>query len=542
MKRWTPLLLAVLLSATVHGQDVAQVNALPSSATERSIDVQMGTRDLIERLWNTTITIEAVDTPLDDFITVLAEKSGCPFHIDNRSLERVGKNCDIPITIRLENVTLGSVLQVFTRGIDLEYVIQPERILICSSDAVLGQDHLVTRYYPVGKWLGDENDDRRLAMILAAVQLLDPEQWEILGGPGSCEIAQGGLVVTQPVRFHDRIERLLKAIVAAKDLPSEAYPTQSISIHPLAKEAKAIEQQLRTERFTKLDTKLSLEELASVLSKQLGIQVCIDNRALEDMGLSSDLIVPTQWKNATIETVLNDLSQQYLVWQIRGDYLCITTPDELERSLEIRVYPVRDLTYGDSQVDVGELPKFIRFDGFFCGSRLPGSPNYPGQLVLKTPADRLLAMFTNEIVPDSWEELGGPGSSVSNPLADCLVVSQERRVHEQIETLLADLRRSAVTSLADEYQEAASEVIDVAYAAPLGLGGQTLLDKDDLKELATLIEMKFLSGEEIDPTFYATSVGDRLIVRQRRDVQRAIYRYLADLGYHFRDGQQNGGH
>ena len=55
--------------------------------------------------------------------------------------------------------------------------------------------------------------------------------------------------------------------------------------------------------------------------------------------------------------------------------------------------------------------------------------------------DSLIELITTTIVPESWEEVGGPGSIADFATTLSLVVSQTKGVHKQIADLLDQVRR-----------------------------------------------------------------------------------------------------
>ena len=55
--------------------------------------------------------------------------------------------------------------------------------------------------------------------------------------------------------------------------------------------------------------------------------------------------------------------------------------------------------------------------------------------------DSLIELITTTIAPESWEEVGGPGSIADFPTTLSLVVSQTQGVHKQIVDLLDQVRR-----------------------------------------------------------------------------------------------------
>ena len=92
-----------------------------------------------------------------------------------------------------------------------------------------------------------------------------------------------------------------------------------------------------------LDTPLS--EAMSYFSGFHEIPIVIDQRALEEIGLSTDAPVAKKLRDVTLrsalELVLRDLG---LTTVIRNEVLMVTTPEEAETRLTTRIYLLKDLT------------------------------------------------------------------------------------------------------------------------------------------------------------------------------------------------------
>src|SRR4029078_6829366 len=54
--------------------------------------------------------------------------------------------------------------------------------------------------------------------------------------------------------------------------------------------------------------------------------------------------------------------------------------------------------------------------------------------------DSLIELITTTIDPDSWDDVGGPGSIAEFATNLSLVISQTQEVHDKIDRLLAQLR------------------------------------------------------------------------------------------------------
>ncbi|TWT77880.1 hypothetical protein Pla123a_16780 [Posidoniimonas polymericola] len=158
-----------------------------------------------------------------------------------------------------------------------------------------------------------------------------------------------------------------------------------------------------------------LDAFATMISQQAGVQVLIDETALDDLGIAPDEPVTINLRNVTLFAMLKEsLKQLELTWLCRNECLVLTTEEEAETQLFVRVYPVGD----------------------FLTARPPrATRGYGGQPGL---IDAIVATVASE----TWAENGGGEAEIRYlPAAQALVISQTQQVHLQIDTLLADLRR-----------------------------------------------------------------------------------------------------
>jgi hypothetical protein len=151
--------------------------------------------------------------------------------------------------------------------------------------------------------------------------------------------------------------------------------------------------------------------------------VLIDEKALEESGVESGKASITVRGQALPLVGIFDhvLDQQQLAWRVRHGAIVITTHEENERSgLELQVYPVADL--------------------------LDTTPRHVDELDDLVETEPLVDLIVTTVAPDSWDEVGGPGSIRLLPERSVLVISQMREVHESIERLLTALRAAPLAS------------------------------------------------------------------------------------------------
>jgi hypothetical protein len=169
---------------------------------------------------------------------------------------------------------------------------------------------------------------------------------------------------------------------------------------------------------------MSIEGLAELLRQQFSINVLLDRRALDDVGVPPDraTLAPVHLSQVVLEEALGSVLREYdLDFVTRDEVLVITTPEEAENELQTRVYPVADLVFVGRSIDDH------------------GNPCYDDY-------DTLIDTITSTIAPDSWDEVGGAGAIESFPPSRSLVISQTREVQRQVGPLLETLRRAKAVS------------------------------------------------------------------------------------------------
>jgi hypothetical protein len=161
-------------------------------------------------------------------------------------------------------------------------------------------------------------------------------------------------------------------------------------------------QALLSVKFTDTPLRMVLEDLRT----SHGLNIFVNNKALEEAGISLDRPVTVQLEQVTLKTALNlILSSALLSYMVRDrdGYLLVTTPDDCRSSLTRKVYSV-------------------------------------GSLVGKGQGEALIQVLTNSVEPRSWQAMGGSGTIDYFAVGRCLVVVQSDEIHAQLRTLLDELR------------------------------------------------------------------------------------------------------
>ena len=205
-----------------------------------------------------------------------------------------------------------------------------------------------------------------------------------------------------------------------------------------------------------------LTDIVRHIATTHGINIALDQRAIETEGLTTDQAVSIDVDGITLRSALNLLLDQAggLVYDIENEVLKITNRLEQETRFEVEVYGVADLVvplglskpagpYDNSIVNGGGAYAngnglFQMQDDLSVGIGANGSPARSGRR--KAADDEvdfsgLIDLITTTIEPGTWDIDGGAGRMDGNENTLSLVIRQTPAVHEQIVELLGQLRK-----------------------------------------------------------------------------------------------------
>jgi len=135
--------------------------------------------------------------------------------------------------------------------------------------------------------------------------------------------------------------------------------------------------------------KTPLSKVASVIESTFDINVELDTRALDGVGLSTDEPVTFTSRGVSLESSLRLLLSKFgIIYIIDAESLLITTPD----SCEATVCQMCDIT---ELLTAAETEKILlKYD----------------PLHLQSEMQTLIQMIQNNIAVETWDDIGGPGS------------------------------------------------------------------------------------------------------------------------------------
>ena len=484
----------------------------------------------IEKSLGKKVELDAIETPLQDVMDYLKHAADVPIQIDHRALNDVGIGGDTPITRNLKGITLNSLLRLVLKELDLTYVMCDEVLLITTPEEA--EAELQTRVYPAADlmgawyseddWLGSEVSDDiydHHTMIDILQTIVRPDTWEYVGGPGAITSYQGSIVVSQTGVVHEEIATLLAGL---RQLHADIHADrdhaliQPLRLDELMSPPHAdLRKALAKETGMLAFTETPLQDVVDALAAKHKLPIQIDHRALEDVGLGSDVSMTATLGGETVGQALTRLLRPLdLKWIIRDECIILTTPEEAESEVLTVIYPVADLVFPAGQ---------------------DGSPDAMGQADYESLVDSI-----SEIVhPYAWEYVGGVGSIEPYPVVRSLIISNTEEVHEEVEALLAQLRQAEAQQREAEAEESTDEPADENEEITRDKQGQRLYlkayrlaknDREYADELTAVIrELVEPQSWKDDDAYYLRPLAGSLVVRHQLETHQKIHKLLKAL-------------
>ena len=359
------------------------------SPSERAVAQALGRR----------VTLSFVYTPLDEIVADLPKRYGAPFVFDRSALNDVGLRGSEPVSIDLHDVPLPQALERLLEPNYLTWLGRDEVIFITTLEEA--ETELSTRLYPVADVLDPDSGFFHSSLIGIVTSCVAPESWDEVGGPGSVSEFPGALVVAQTREVHKKLETFLQQLRLLNDPTCVDFQQRVTSPDVARLEGQLDEETVLVCVDTRLDDAFDfVKELHRLPNLH------IDRMALNDVGLDEQTLVTVSLVGVSLRSALNAMLRDLdLSWFVRDNVLIITTLEEVETRMKIRPYRLGQITDGFGGLDV----------------------------------ESLISLVTSICEPESWDEVGGPGTVVAAPGG--IMVAQTHHVHDQVRHLLTELRR-----------------------------------------------------------------------------------------------------
>jgi len=266
------------------------------------------------------------------------------------------------------------------------------------------------------------------------------------------------------------------AAVVAQNAPQAAQ--KEGQPHALATELPVEQQRLYHELNKKIDisfVETPLKDVLEYLHDLTQISIHVRTKILSDAGVPVDAAVTLQFKQIRLRTALDLILEDLnLVYYEKDGLLVVTTPDDADGHLEIRVYDCRDLLAmptppgaaksrdpAAQQAGRGVGGMFAVADDVAKPAAEPAteggtkSPNRGGMggmgggmmgpgpnSAAHSSSDDLIELITTLVDPDKWDAAGGPSSI--NSYNGLIAISTTARTHDNVERFLNMLREAGL--------------------------------------------------------------------------------------------------
>lgn len=239
--RWQPTALCLAIGSLLSMPAFAQSNAPDGAASEAAqlIDGQSdqsrweANQARVKQAFEAAVEFEFYETPLDEVIELIAERSDFSFTFDETALDELGLDLSEPITKSVKGIALRTAMELILRPIELTYVIRDGVVVITTEEKA--QQLLITKHYPVRDLLHADFPAKSMDQLIRVVTTtIAPESWEETGGPATICSYQGILIARQTDRAHDELAQLIEELrgsIAATGGPSLPLADKGVRPH-----------------------------------------------------------------------------------------------------------------------------------------------------------------------------------------------------------------------------------------------------------------------------------------------------------------------
>jgi len=196
-------------SNQVHRRVAGLLKALNTHGRQTMIFAANGNQKLAENV-KKNISVELDDVPLSKVAARLGELTDSDIRLDVNSLSDAGIRTRMPVSLKIENQPLGTVLDLVCMQKGMDWKIQDNVLWISTDDCI----ELVTAVYDVRDLC--RNTPESDALLDAIMSQAAPDDWLDTGGEGAIEFPlPGTMVVYQLPQGQTEVLNLLENYRAA---------------------------------------------------------------------------------------------------------------------------------------------------------------------------------------------------------------------------------------------------------------------------------------------------------------------------------------
>jgi len=312
--------------------------------------------------------------------------------------------------------------------------------------------------------------------------------------------AVASLALATPLRAEDDAasESIAAATGSKLHTPSEAEERIEAALAgPLRAPIEAVE--------------MPLNQILMILAEDYKIPIQIDTAALDAIASSPEVEVTLTVNDVSLRSALDlmlrSAGAEGLTYVVDDEVLLITTQEEAEKRLEVRVYRVDDLNISKPWP-------------------------YPGATAY-ADFNSLIDLIASCVERESWMD-NGTGEGEIQPYGDGLIViSQTRRVHDQVAQLLDAIRRNLDAIDADVAKDPAT--VNQPITRGIRVADDIVAEPRETREAIANMLLKSVAwqaddAELADDEVFLRFEGNRIYVRHRPQVVKQVEEAMNGMG------------
>lgn len=480
--------------------------------------------------------------PLIDVLRRIASTHELRLVIDESLLQRESKQFAAPVRVPVANTSLYNVFRFLIDSPGWHIVPRLDGLYLTDTIEEYDQEQLnQLRVYDVNDLVTSNNnrrteqaevdqpDARELAETSNALNELElvipgivaPSQWADVGGSGvikRLEVANAKpqFLIRTSRRNHSEISQLLALLRQAKQAQSptqdaadaasgatKRVPTSlgGTAAHPIR---KSLDEVREFPGFENAPLEDALSQLGNICGIPWAYVPAKPRFAIVAEAPSSQPVNSPPGKYSGQALLKHWLRSQRITTEIKYDLLLVTNherAEETEPTLEVRVYPVRDLV--TFQLTNGKTVRDF---------------------------DTLINTITATVATSSWGNVGGPGSVWPNDILGSLVIVQTAEAHQQIGALLETARQTVPVKTGDVTAKVSQPVIPEGLQLRIFTMDSPQAAQDLAATIPHITTAERWSAKGGKGTLHV--VGSAVVVRQEHDMMKEVIQLMRQMiGY-----------
>ena len=395
MKRILLIGAIACLATVIAGRWVAYWQLLARRRTDAA-NVQAVEAALARRI--STAPIAGPRCKLRDVLQHLADHCDVLLKIDREQSERIAPASLSRLDVPRGEFSVEELLTLVTERVFLGWRREGDAIVITTAGDAEPMDQPYMQVYPLpaGTLAGDALTDDAEELCELITTTLEPDKWIEVGGPGVIQPAGGALVVFQTPQMHRRIQALLANMASLPGGSPRGFPLAGTG-----QIQQALLQKLARRDSVDFHDK-PLERVLATLSERHQLPLVVQ---WDQIGVYRNASITISADEESVAQILYDvMDDRPIMYGIAGPQIIVSKRHAIDWCCTW-FYDVRDLV--DERAEFG--------------------------------SDDLIEVITTNVEPDTWDDVGGPGT-LATLNGNWLVVSQSPDVQYQVQQVLSRMR------------------------------------------------------------------------------------------------------